>query len=88
MDKLAGNGEFAPVDVKVDPAKADYLGAPQTAQSDQPPQREQPVITDEGEELGQLLDHPYRHSGALAGAPPRGHPPWGPHHGVDVAWRR
>ncbi|MEU6727237.1 hypothetical protein ABZ917_26330 [Nonomuraea wenchangensis] len=41
VDKLAGNGEFAPVGVKVDPAQAGYLGAPQTAQSDQPPQREQ-----------------------------------------------
>lgn len=87
MDELAGDGEFAPVGVEVDPARAGHLGAPQTAQSDQPPQRQQSVVTDEGEELGELLDRSHRNGGTLTGALSRGHPPWGPHHGMDVAWR-
>jgi hypothetical protein len=60
-DALLPDHDDAVVEVDVGPAQPGRLAAAQSAQRDQPPQGEQPVVGDEPEERGQLLDRPHRH---------------------------
>jgi hypothetical protein len=71
-------------EIHLGPAQPARLTPAQTAQSDEPPQREQRIADHGVQERGEVLGGPHAHPWALAGALPLLHPPVGPHLGVGL----